>query len=241
MPASDAAGVGPGTRLKIAGGGLPLMGMENMGVERAVLASQESLFDPGYDDDGRARFNSEGRPLCPDCGRVMDAVDTEDGKYRDYETMGGYEIDYYWCPVCQREYELIEGDITRASSGAGRGRGRRRTVAVGAPGGHAAGSPVDVGAPPRQPGVAMASRPEGIEEVLINPAPEARAALGEVLGGFGELQPFGADGYVIDTSVPFAGDTGRAYASLVQLHRLISQRGVPPDLFRKLRDWVSGW
>jgi len=234
MPADAAAGVRTGTKLLIAGGGLPLQGLENLGVERAVLASQDSLFEEDSVD-----YDGDGQPLCPGCKRSME---WESAGSRDTETMGGHEVEYLGCPGCGAKYELVHGfggDVELYPT-ASRGRSRSR-VAVGA-----VGDPVNVGGEPGRvdvgvtPGVAMAQKGPGIQIVLVNPDREAAAAVEDALAGFGASVTSTDDTWLIDTSQPFAGDIGKAYISLVKLHNLISQRGVPPGLFRDLRDWVAG-
>jgi hypothetical protein len=242
MPSDAAAAVRTGTKLLIAGGGLPLQGMENMGIERAVLASQDSLFEGGgYDtaEEG-ARFDSEGLPLCPGCGHAMH---WESAGLRDTETFGGDEVEYTACPSCGKKWELV-GRRNLYPTSSARGRGRRASggrVNVGSgPERVNVGSepgPVDVGT---TPGVAMARRGPAIQVVLVNPDEEAAALVADALSGFGASVTGDGDSWLIDTSQPFVGDIGAAYISLVKLHRLISQRGVPPGLFRDLRDWVAG-
>ena len=234
MPAEAAACVRMGTRLKVAGGGLPLQGLEHLGIERAMtLASDNSLF--GEED---VEVDGDGLPICPDCHGSLNYESTGS---RDSETMGGSSVEYLACEGCGETFELVNDPINGSrlypqASSRGRSRGR---VAVGAllePEVNPDAGRVDVGVA----GVAMARAGEGFEIVVVNPDPGTAAAVETALQGFGTASPAGENKWVIDTSRPFAGDIGLAYVSLVKLHRLISQRGVPPSLFRDLRDWVSG-
>ena len=231
MPADAAAEVRTGTRLLIAGGGLPLQGLEHLGVERAVLAGQQGLFEGEGDllHDGIAR-DVNGAPLCPMCGGSMMSPRFGDVPESD-------DVEYFYCPACQEKWELVH-DYDGAELYPTSSRKRGRQVLAGEPvnvGGSVEPVNVDGG-----PGVAMARAPRGFQVVLVNPGEEAAAAVDDALSGFGTATRAAENVWVIDTSEPFAGSQGPAYTSLVKLHRLISQRGVPPSLFRDLRDWVAG-
>lgn len=52
-----------------------------------------------------AKFDSDGLPLCPDCGRSLSHAPS-DG--RDRETMGGYEISYFECETENTKWEVID-------------------------------------------------------------------------------------------------------------------------------------
>jgi hypothetical protein len=231
MPTSASSVVGPGTRLLVAGGGLPLAGMENLGIERAVLvAGQDSLFN-----QEKVEVDTDGLPLCPNCRRGLTYHDSDTDADSDTETMSGLSVERLNCLECGDEFELVndpvDGNRLHPVANTKRGRSRKR-VSVGA-----VELPVGVGA---APGVAMARAGNGIEIVLVNPTSESAAGVEDALVGFGESVQHAGDGWVIDMNSPFAGEVGPAYVSLVKLHRLISQRGVPPGLFRDLRDWVAG-
>jgi hypothetical protein len=235
MPSLDASRMCPGARLKVSGGGIPLMGMESLPIERAVaVASQESLFE-----EDSAEFDPDGLPLCPHC-RI--GMDWEEAGFRETETMGGHGVEYLRCPECGQAFELVANKRLYPAEAASRGRGRGRRVsqmvAVGAS--QQVPESVDVGAVPRTPGVAMGKGADGIFVELVNPTAEASASVRSALAGFGGAVREEDSRWTIDMSRPFSGAIGPAYVSLVKIHELISMRGVPPGLFRDLRDWVAG-
>jgi len=49
----------------------------------------------------------EGAVICPDCNKGMYC---DPPGNRDTESMGGYEIEYWYCPTCKRHYSSIYGD-----------------------------------------------------------------------------------------------------------------------------------
>jgi hypothetical protein len=55
----------------------------------------------------KVKYDWDGCPLCPDCEIGMDY---ESPKDRDLETMGGYNIQYYYCEKCNQSYELIDNN-----------------------------------------------------------------------------------------------------------------------------------
>lgn len=47
-------------------------------------------------------------PKCPNCGSSL-LIDSAGD--RDTETMGGYSVEYYKCPDCQEQFEVIDDSI----------------------------------------------------------------------------------------------------------------------------------
>lgn len=53
-------------------------------------------------------YDVDGLPKCPDCGMSLNCDSAGD---RDDETMGGYSIEYYKCPYCLSQFEVIGDSI----------------------------------------------------------------------------------------------------------------------------------
>lgn len=243
MSSSDARAVKPGTEILVEGSEHAALGPC---CPRAILASPvapggESLFEGsgGYDPGEGARFDSDGLPLCPGCGSAMDW----DEAAGDGETMGGLEVEYAACPACGERWELV--DNSRLYPTASRDRHRRRAGSSLIRRARTSRLAVGVGADERRPGVAIGKAGEDMYFALSNWDPDSRRAMEEMLEGLAPhvapaLQKGDAVLWTVETSRPFAGDRGAAYASLVKLHELLSSRGVVPSSFRDLRNWVSG-
>ena len=56
--------------------------------------------------EAKAEFNSEGQPICPDCGVGLGYESADD---RDTETMGGHNVEYLKCDQCGSQFELTKG------------------------------------------------------------------------------------------------------------------------------------
>lgn len=62
--------------------------------------------------DGKATYDSEGLPRCPDCGH---GLYHESAGNRDLETMGGYSVEYFVCEHgsgCGQQFRVINGKIS---------------------------------------------------------------------------------------------------------------------------------
>lgn len=244
MYAADARAVKPGSDILVEGGEHAALGPC---CPRAILAgpvasADESLFEgpAGYGSGEGAKFDSDGLPLCPDCGAAMDWAAAGG---RDLETAGGYGVEYLVCPSCGEKWELVEGRRLYPTASAG-GRGRGRTAGLTGPA-RTSTSAVGVGAEERRPGVAIGEFAGGTYVALSNWDEESRSATEEALLGFApHVGPAEQRGdallWQIETSRPFEGDRGEAYAGLMRLHELLSARGTVPSSFRELRNWVSG-
>lgn len=251
VSAEDVRAVRPGTELLVEGGEHEVLGACCL---RAILASpvaddNESLFESGsrgYDASRGARFDSDGVPLCPGCGQGMSLADEREG---GFEPLGGVSVDHASCPGCGMGWELVDGrELYPSPSGRGRKAkqgscGIRPAPTSSSVLGVCASGPGED--PETSPGVALGEVPGGTYVALANWTDEFRSELESILEGFsphvGPARQQGDSVYwTIETSDPFAGDKGDAYASLVRLYGLISERGTAPSSFRDLRNWVSG-
>lgn len=53
-----------------------------------------------------AKFDSEGSLVCPDCDV---GCHHSSARGRDTETIGGFSVDYYDCPRCACNWEVVDG------------------------------------------------------------------------------------------------------------------------------------
>lgn len=59
-------------------------------------------------------LNIDGLPLCPDCNHSLSC---ENAGNRDIETMGGYDIKYFYCEECKTHYTLIDNSLSLIYNG----------------------------------------------------------------------------------------------------------------------------
>jgi hypothetical protein len=60
------------------------------------------------EEDGNVEISSDGLPICPTCNIELNVDSAGD---RDTETMGGYDVEYFFCGRCKGQFEVIDGNI----------------------------------------------------------------------------------------------------------------------------------